>query len=81
MVCSLRMDADAVHKAIEDLYFKLDGVTIELMVDNPKALIIEHLEGKEPKYTRASLILAAHLGIELNACKEGFKVLFINAAN
>lgn len=69
MVCSLRMDADAVHKAIEDLYFKLDGVTIELMVDNPKALIIEHLEGKEPKYTRESLILAAHLGVELNACQ------------
>ncbi len=57
MVCSLRMDADAVHKAIEDLYFKLDGLIIELMVDNPKALIIEHLEGKEPKYTRESLIL------------------------
>lgn len=69
MVCSLRMDADAVHKAIEDLYCKLDGVTIELMVDNPKALIIEHLEGKEPKYTKNALILAAHLGVELNACQ------------
>lgn len=68
MVCSLRIDADAVYKAIEDLYYKLGGVAIELIIDNPKALVREHLEGKEHKYTRKTLILATHLGVELNAC-------------
>lgn len=68
MTCSLKSDAVSIHKAIEDLYHKTGGVTVELLIDNPKGLVLEHLPDKEPKYNREALILTAHLGVELNAC-------------
>ncbi len=68
MACSLKMDGPAVYKAIEELYFQLGGITVELLIDNPKTLVTEHLEGKQPKYARDALLLATHLGVELNAC-------------
>lgn len=67
---SLKSDGDAIYEAIQELFDELGGVTLELLVDNPKALVI----GNSPKceeeirYNPQALLLAAHLGTELNAC-------------
>jgi len=67
---SLKDDADAIYEAIQDLYAKLGGITLELLIDNPKALVIEHEPKNEEdiRYNPYALLLAKHLGTELNAC-------------
>ena len=70
-VCfSLKADADAIYEAIQELYEDLGGVTLELLIDNPKALVIENSpkDETEIRYNPKALLLAAHLGTELNAC-------------
>ena len=42
-VCfSLKVDAAAIYEAIQELFDELGGVTLELLIDNPKALVIEN---------------------------------------
>ena len=42
-VCfSLREDADAIYEAVQELFDELGGVTKELLIDNPKAFVIEN---------------------------------------
>lgn len=65
---SLSSDGDAIYEAIQELFDEFGGITQELLIDNPKALVIENLEGKEPKYNLDALRMATHMGIELNAC-------------
>lgn len=70
-VCfSLKSDADAIYEAIQELFEDLGGVTLELLIDNPKALVIENNPKTESeiKYNPQALLLAKHLGTELNAC-------------
>jgi len=70
-VCfSLKVDAAAVYEAIQELFDDLGGVTLELLIDNPKALVIENNPKSEDeiRYNPQALILAKHLGTELNAC-------------
>lgn len=67
---SLLCDAEAIYEAIQELFNDLGGVTLELLIDNPKALVIDNnpkSEG-ETKYNAQALLLASHLGTELNAC-------------
>lgn len=68
VVFSLTVDGDAIYEAIQELFDDLGGVTTELIIDNPKTLVIENEPGCEPKYNLDALRLAAHLGLELNAC-------------
>lgn len=67
---SLREDADAIYEAIQELFEELGGVTLELLIDNPKALVIENKPKSEDeiRYNPHALLLAKHLGTELNAC-------------
>lgn len=65
---SLSIDGQAIYEAIENLFNNLEGTTVELLIDNPKALVDKHEKEKEPQYNRNALLLAAHLGTELNAC-------------
>lgn len=70
-VCfSLSVDAPAIYEAIQELFEDLGGVTYELLIDNPKALVIENNPKSEDeiRYNPHALLLAAHLGTELNAC-------------
>ena len=70
-VCfSLKSDAPAIYEAIQELYEDLGGVTLELLIDNPKALVIENnpKSEEEIRYNPQALLLAKHLGTELNAC-------------
>lgn len=68
--CSLKVDAEAIYEAIQELYEDLGGVTLELLIDNPKALVIENNPKSEDevRYNPHALMLAKHLGTELNAC-------------
>lgn len=68
MVFSLTQDGSAIYESIQELFNDLGGVTKELLIDNPKALVIEHKAGKEPKFNIDALRMATHLGIELNPC-------------
>lgn len=63
-------DADSIYEAIQELYDELGGVTLELLIDNPKALVIDNNPQNEDaiKYNTQALLVAAHLGTELNAC-------------
>jgi transposase len=68
---SLSIDADAIYEAVQELFSDLGGVTLELLIDNPKAFVIEnksHLE-EEVRFNPQALLLAAHIGTELNACQ------------
>lgn len=67
---SLSSDSDAIYEAIQELYDDLGGVTLELLIDNPKSLVIENNPKNEDeiRYNPQALLLAAHLGTELNAC-------------
>ena len=70
-VCfSLKADADAIYEAIQELFDDLGGVTLELLIDNPKSLVIENnpRSQEEVRYNPYALIVARHLGTELNAC-------------
>lgn len=70
-VCfSLKVDASAIYEAIQELFENLGGVTLELLIDNPKALVIENdpKNEEEIRYNPHALLLARHLGTELNAC-------------
>lgn len=70
-VCfSLKVDAAAIYEAIQELFDELGGVTLELLIDNPKALVIDHNPKSEDeiRYNPQALMLAKHLGTELNAC-------------
>lgn len=70
-VCfSLKVDGDAIYEAIQELYDDLGGITLELLIDNPKALVIENnpKSEEEVKYNLHALMMAKHLGTELNAC-------------
>lgn len=66
----LKVDAESIYEAIQELFDDLGGVTLELLVDNPKALVIENKPKSEYeiKYNTHTLMMAKHLGTELNAC-------------
>lgn len=65
---SLSCDSEAIFQGIQELFDEFGGITQELIIDNPKALVVEHLQGKEPKYNLDALRMATHMGLELNAC-------------
>lgn len=65
---SLSSDGEAIYEAIQELFEELGGVTRELVIDNPKALVLKHERDSEPEYNLNALRLATHLGTELNAC-------------
>lgn len=70
-VCfSLKCDAAAIYEAIQELFADLGGVTLEMLVDNPRALVIDNNPKSEDeiRYNPEALMLARHLGTELNAC-------------
>ena len=86
-VCfSLKVDESAIYEAIQELFEGLGGVTLELLNDNPKALVIDNDPKSEDeiRYNAHALLLAKHLGTELNACpcywprKKVFKLIVIS---
>lgn len=70
IVFSLKADAESIYEAIQELFENLGGVTLELLIDNPAALVIKNDPKTEDEieYNPKALLLAKHLGTELNAC-------------
>jgi len=68
IVFSLTVDGDAIYEAIQDLFTEFGGVTQELVIDNPKALVTNNKQGSPPKYNIDALRMATHIGTELNPC-------------
>lgn len=69
MIFSTRMNAVSVYEAIQDLFIELGGATRELVIDNPKALVISHVSGSEVNFNEDALRIFAHLKTTPNACK------------
>lgn len=70
-VCfSLKADGPSIYEAIQELFEDLGGVTLELLIDNPTALVIKNNPKSEEEihYNPHALLMAKHLGTELNAC-------------
>jgi transposase len=67
-ICSLSVTATAIYEAIQDLFIELGGVTKELLIDNPKALVISHKKSEEVIFNDGALKLVTYLKTELNAC-------------
>lgn len=67
---SLKSDGPAIYEAVQELFEDLGGVTLELLIDNPAALVIENNPRSEDeiRYNPHALLMAKHLGTELNAC-------------
>ena len=68
IVFSLTVDADAIYEAIQELFSDLKGVAKELLIDNPKALVLENNPDREPVFNLDALRLATHLCMDLNPC-------------
>lgn len=68
LIFSKSCDGEAIYDAIYLLFKKIGGVTKELLIDNPKALVISNKKGDEVVFNTDALRLAQYLGIELNAC-------------
>lgn len=69
IIFSKRMNAVSVYEAIQDLFIDLGGATKELVIDNPKALVIGHASDSEVNFNDNALRLFAHLQTIPNACK------------
>lgn len=67
-VFSKNVDADSIYEAIQELFDDLGGVTKEILIDNPKTLVIANKVGEEVIFNENALNLSFHLGTELNAC-------------
>ena len=70
MCFSLSCDAKVIYETIQELYNDLSDVALKLLIDNPKALLINNNPKSEDeiKYNEQALLLAKHLGTELNTC-------------
>ena len=65
-----KVDATSIYEAIQELFYDLGGVTLELLIDNSKALVAENnpKSEREIRYNLHALIMAKYLGTQLNVC-------------
>ena len=68
-ICSKGVNGLCIYEAIQDLFRILGGVTRELVIDNPKALVTSHRKGEEVDYNTSALKLFMHLKTDPNACE------------
>lgn len=67
-VFSKNVESDSIYESIQELFEDLGGITKELLIDNPKTLVISNLKEEEVVFNQSALNLSLHLGTELNAC-------------
>lgn len=68
-ICSKAVNGLCIYEAIQDLFKALGGVTRELVIDNPKALVINHRKDEEVEFNTSALKLFMHLKTDPNACE------------
>ena len=69
IVFSTSVDSDSILEAIQELFYDLGGITKELLIDNPKTLVIQNISDKEIVFNDSALKLSMHLGFDLNPCR------------
>jgi transposase len=68
-ICSKAVTGLCIYEAIQDLFKALGGITRELVIDNPKALVTSHKKDEEVEYNTSALKLFMHLKTDPNACE------------
>ena len=61
-ICSKEVNGTCIYEAIQDLFKAFGGVTRELVIDNPKALVLSHKKGEEVEFNNRALKLFMHQG-------------------
>lgn len=65
---SLSVDGVSIYEAIQDLFIEPGGVSKELVIDNPKALVNKHKRDEEIEYNENAIRLFSYLKTQHNAC-------------
>lgn len=70
IVFSTSVDSDSILEAIQELFYDLGGITKELLIDNPKTLVIQNISDKrEIAFNDSALKLSMHLGFDPGLCR------------
>jgi len=64
-----RLDAEHLYESVVRAFAHFGGVTTELLVDNPKALVLQHRQGEGAVFNERFLDLCAHYGVAPHACR------------
>lgn len=64
-----RLDAEHLYESVVRAFHYFGGVTLELLVDNPKALVREHRPGLGAVFNERFLDLCGHYGVTPHACR------------
>lgn len=61
-------DGESIYEATHLLFKKIGGVTKDLLIDNPKALVDSNKVEYEVNFNTNALRLSHYLGLSLNPC-------------
>ena len=64
-----RLDAEHLYESVVRAFAYFGGVTAELLVDNPKALVLRHRRDDGAIFNERFLDLCAHYGVRPRACR------------
>lgn len=64
-----RLDAEHLYESVVRAFAWFGGVARELLVDNPKALVLQHRVGAEVLFNERFLDLCGHYGVAPHACR------------
>lgn len=64
-----RLDAEHMYESVVRAFTYFGGSTRELLIDNPKALVLSHRVGDRPVFNPRFLDLCAHYGVSPRACR------------
>lgn len=64
-----RLDAEHLYESVVRAFGYFGGVTQELLIDNPKALVLKHRVGEAVAFNSRFLDLCVHYGVRPRACR------------
>lgn len=64
-----RLDAEHLYESVVRAFAYFGGVTAQLLVDNPKALVRQHPQGEAAIFNERFLDLCTHYGVHPHACR------------
>lgn len=64
-----RLDAEHLYESVVRAFTYFGGATAELLIDNPKALVLKHRAGEAVVFNDRFLDLCAHYGTRPRACR------------
>ena len=67
--CTNSLDAEHTYEGIIRSFEYFGGVTVEVLVDNPKTMVLEHRPPNQPRFNERFLDLSGHYGFIPRACR------------